>query len=112
MGKLGANGRLVTLKTLLQFVECALKTEGSDDIFGGWLEGSGRKGKGRAVEVGREAMIFEGSLVSPGHWAFEIQDGSWDISRLATGSLSDEDGSQDTLVVRSHVSANGAKLIR
>lgn len=99
MGKLGANGRLITLKTLLQFVECALKGEQTDDIFAGWLEGSSGKGKGKAVEVGREAMIFEGSLVSPGQWAFEAIDSSWDISRLATGSLGDEDGSYDTLIV-------------
>ena len=109
MGKLGANGRLVTLKTLLQFVDCALQTEGSEDIFDGWLEGSGRKGKAKAVDVGREAMIFEGSLVSPGNWAFEPVDASWDISRLATGTLGDEDGSHDTLVVCCLLSRSNAK---
>ena len=102
-GKLGANGRLVTLKTLLDFVKSALSQDSAEDVFSGWLEDSqdrGKgKGKGKAVMVSREAIMFEGSLVPLTAWGLERNDGAWDLNQLANGSLENEEGTQDALTV-------------
>jgi len=102
-GKLGATGRLVTLKTLLDFVKCALSKGSAEGIFSGWLEdgqhGGKGKGKGKAVSVGRDPIMFEGSLIPSSTWALERNDGAWDLNQLGTGSLENGEGTQDALSV-------------
>lgn len=100
-GRLGAQGKVVALRTILAFVRAALDNEvkaGGDDevaamfrkVFGGEGESSGNgKGKGRQVEVDSETGMFEqmeGILSGCGDWGLEGPTDVWEIGRLETES--------------------------
>ena len=97
MGKIGASGKLVTLKTLLSFINCALG-QSSSGTFDGWIE-QGKKGKGRAVEVSAATVFPEGLLVDVGPWGVEEDSGAWEIGRLGGGIMDDQQGVTDALTV-------------
>ena len=111
MGKLGAQGRLVTLKAMLDFLRHALghqetdEAEGSNSslppgMFPDWLEdgpgGSKRKGKGKEKAVGYEgqtSMRDEGWVFGVGDWAIQtVNDLDWELARLQSHGV--EDGKQ------------------
>lgn len=101
MGKLGSNGRLTTLSTLLRFIKCALDKDGvkSDATFEGWVPDKRGKGKGKAIDVSLNTVCPDGWLIGTSDWGMGDFDDAWDISRLDRGGMDDQDGQNDTLLV-------------
>lgn len=99
-GRLGAQGKVVALRTILAFVRASLGDNeangdnGNDEIagmfnkiFGDEGEGSGKgKGKGRQVEIDSDGVEeqMEGFLTGCGDWGLEGPINAWEIGRLET----------------------------
>lgn len=101
-GRLGAQGKLVALRTILAFVRAALDKragdgdgddEDADEVatlfattFGG-VNGDMRKGKGKAKQLDGDSDtwgILEGYLVDGDQWGMEAPTESWEVGRLET----------------------------
>lgn len=105
-GRLGAQAKLVTLRTILAFIRTALHDtagRGVDEMFASQFRREVKgKGKGKARMVGEEGLEeqCEGSLVGGGEWGLEEALTSWELGRLeATSSLSGKEVEIETLTV-------------
>ncbi|KAK4688283.1 pre-rRNA-processing protein IPI1, partial [Tremellales sp. Uapishka_1] len=113
--RLTPGAKLVTLKTMLAFITCALRIRqsehkedgyhsGSMDAFDGWTGAVDDKGiqeePSSTVQVGYigKALNEEGWVVGSGKWGLEIsEDTRWEIGRLANGGETDKDAAGDIL---------------
>lgn len=112
-GRLGTQGKLVALRTILAFVRAALDHVQSDasvdtDIFAGVFgEAAGpsqRDGKGKEREVKiAEGMedYSEGFLAGWGEWGMTVPTDAWEVGRLGTQmSLAGKGAERDAVAVR------------
>lgn len=99
-GRLGAQGKLVALRTILAFVKASLvgRNESLSDadevagmfvgVFGSEGESSGGgKGKGKEVGVNDDSGVtesLEGFLTGCGDWGMEVPTDTWELGRLET----------------------------
>lgn len=108
-GRLGAQGKLVTLRTILAFIRTALGYEtgaSADEIFESVFgESTGcrsSKRKGKARQVGEHGLEeqYEGFLVGCSDWGLEEPSTGWEIGRMeATSSLSGKEVEIEALSV-------------
>ena len=101
MGKLGLQGRLTGLQTLLEFVTAALNHT-SEDVFAHWMGDQRQnspkgKGKGKEIVVSPEVISPFGWVVGNSEWGLERD--CWEISRLGMGDINDGDSTISTLTV-------------
>jgi hypothetical protein len=105
-GRLGAQAKLVTLRTILAFIRTALHDSagrGVDEMFSSQFRREIKgKGKGKARVVGEDGLEeqYEGSLVGCGEWGLEEALTNWELGRLdASSSLSGKEVEIETLTV-------------
>jgi len=108
-GRLGAQAKLVTLRTILAFIRTALHDSvgrGVEEMFTSQFRREVKgKGKGKARVVGEDGLEeqYEGSLVGCGEWGLEEALTNWELGRLeATSSLSGKEVEIETLTVSHH----------
>ena len=116
--RLSPNAKLVTFKTMLSFLECALQKQNDHDrdiksIFADWLDQKPRSRKGKERAIGGEFTVFapgeEGFLASFTDWALSRDDGGeWELGRLSGDTPSDDDTVVTTLSVSPSVIIEGS----
>ena len=117
-GRLGAQGKVVALRTILAFVRASLEddgTAGGDEeiaamfkkVFDTEGESSGNgKGKGRQVHIDSDTGVVEqneGYLSACGDWGLEGPSDAWEIGRLETDASLAGKGAETEVVAVSHV---------
>jgi hypothetical protein len=105
-GRLGAQAKLVTLRTILAFIRTSLDDtagRGVEEMFASQFRREVKgKGKGKARVVGEDGLEeqYEGSLIGWGGWGLEEALINWELGRLeATSSLSGKEVEIETLTV-------------
>jgi len=105
-GRLGAQAKLVTLRTILAFIRTALHDtagRGVEEMFATQFRREVKgKGKGKMRAVGEDGLEeqYEGSLVGGEEWGLEEALTNWELGRLdATSSLSGKEVEIETLTV-------------
>jgi pre-rRNA-processing protein IPI1 len=114
-GRLGAQGKLVTLRTILAFLRRSLGYQSgasAEEIFGsvfGEMTSGGSKGKGKARQVGEHGLEeqYEGFLAGCSEWGLEEPSTGWEIGRIeSTSSLSGKEVEIEALTVSNPTNAN------
>ena len=114
-GRIGAQAKLVTLRTILAFLRTALHDNASrsvEEMFATQFKregSSGVKGKGKARQVSEHGLEeqYEGSLVGCGDWGLGEVMTNWELGRLeATSSLSGKEVEIETLTVSPYIARN------
>lgn len=120
-GRLGAQGKVVALRTILAFVRASLEdveTVGGDEeisamfkkVFDAEGESSGNsrgKGKGRQVDIDSDTGVVEqneGYLSGCGDWGLEGPTDAWEIGRLETEASLAGKGAETEVVAVSRLS--------
>lgn len=130
-GRLGAQGKVAALRTILAFVRASLEDNASGEngydevagmfgkVFGDEGEGNGnvnRKGKGRQMEIDGDMGVVdqsEGFLSGCGDWGLEGPTDAWEIGRLETeASLAGKGAETEVVAVSQSPLGVGPHVIR